>query len=347
LLERLPNSGLTTSSTGKKLDKTRITANLCCNEDGSDKVPLWFIGNAQRPRCFIQNHIKKPENKGFFWRWNSTAWMTHSIMIEWLKWFDNRAGRPVLLLMDNFGAHELAVELLQESDQPLRWTRIEWFPANTTALFQPCDQGIIQNWKCYVRKQFLEFLMHEFDSGRDYTKTHHVLRAIEWGIQAWDLVDPLTITKCWQKGFKEVVEKDCWTESLELLQDIQVLASSVVRNSNNQIQELMDIRNFIHPQEERVVDSEVEISERIIAHYSLSTQDQDEEGGVIQEEVKTISVSEAIIALNTLKLFQEQKDQLVDQDLMRQLRKELRGLETERMNSQKQTNLGSWIKRGV
>jgi hypothetical protein len=42
--------------------------------------------------------------------------MTHSIMIEWLKWFDNRAGRPILLLMDNFGAHELAVELLQESD---------------------------------------------------------------------------------------------------------------------------------------------------------------------------------------------------------------------------------------
>ena len=58
-------------------------------------------------------------------------------------------------------------------------------------------------------------------------------------------------------------------------------------------------------------------------------------------------MSEAIIALNTLKLFEEQRDQLVDQDLMRQLRKELRGLETERMNSQKQTNLGSWIKRGV
>jgi hypothetical protein len=108
----------------------------------------------------------------------------------------------------------------------------------------------------------------------------------------------------------------------------------------------MDIKNFIHPLEERVVDSEVEISKRIIAHYSLSTKDQDEEVGV-QEEVKTVSVSEAIIALNTLKLFEEQRDQLVDQDLMRQLRKELRGLETERMNSQKQTNLGSWIKRGV
>jgi hypothetical protein len=113
--KKLPNSGLTTSSSGKKLNKTRITANLCCNEDGSDKVPLWFISTTQRPRCFVQNHIKYPENKGFFWRWNSTAWMTYSIMIEWLQWFDNRAGRPVLLLIDNFSAHELAVQLLQES----------------------------------------------------------------------------------------------------------------------------------------------------------------------------------------------------------------------------------------
>jgi hypothetical protein len=66
--KKLPNSGLITSSSGKKLDKTRITANLCCNEDSSDKVPLWFIGTTQRPCCFVQNHIKYPENKGFFWR---------------------------------------------------------------------------------------------------------------------------------------------------------------------------------------------------------------------------------------------------------------------------------------
>ena len=37
----------------------------------------------------------------------------------------------------------------------------------------------------------------------------------------------------------------------------------------------MDIENFVYLQEERVVDSEVEIIEQIIAHYSLSEQDQD------------------------------------------------------------------------
>ena len=64
--KKLPNSGLTTSSSGKKLNKTRIIANIYCNKDGSDKVPLWFISTAQRPRYFAQNHITNPENKGFF-----------------------------------------------------------------------------------------------------------------------------------------------------------------------------------------------------------------------------------------------------------------------------------------
>ena len=85
----------------------------------------------------------------------------------------------------------------------------------------------------------------------------------------------------------------------------------MVRNSNDQIHELKDMKNFIYPQEERGVDSEVEITERIIAHYSPSNQDQDKEGSV-NEDIKKVSVSEAILALNTLKLFEEQRDQPVD-----------------------------------
>jgi hypothetical protein len=95
----------------------------------------------------------------------------------------------VLLLMDNFSAHKLAVQLIREGNIPLKWTRIEWFPANTTCIFQPLDQGIIQNWKCLAKRDLLLFLKDEFDYGRDFTKTHHVLRAIKWGIAAWDAID--------------------------------------------------------------------------------------------------------------------------------------------------------------
>ena len=106
------------------------------------------------------------------------------------------------VLMDNFSAHELAVQLIKESGEPLKWTQTEWFPANTTSVFQPLDRGIIENWKCFVRRELLLFLKGEFDAGRDFMKRHHVLRAIRWGIKAWEAVEITTITRCWEKGLK-------------------------------------------------------------------------------------------------------------------------------------------------
>ncbi|MBA0656621.1 hypothetical protein Goklo_008959 [Gossypium klotzschianum] len=37
---------------GRKKDKERLTVVVCCNEDGSDKVPLWVIGKFAYSRCF-------------------------------------------------------------------------------------------------------------------------------------------------------------------------------------------------------------------------------------------------------------------------------------------------------
>ncbi|KIM94821.1 hypothetical protein OIDMADRAFT_134971, partial [Oidiodendron maius Zn] len=107
------------------------------------------------------------------------------------------------------------------------------------------------------------------------------------------------------------------------------------------IKELVDIRSFIHLEEERIVDSEEDITDQIIAYYSLPNQD-DQEGSV-QEEVAKVSVSKAIAALKTLKLYQEQRDQLANQDLTAQLRKELRILQAEEISLKKQSNLTSWL----
>jgi len=46
--------------------------------------------------------------------------MNHYIMIEYLRWFNTcmrSQGKQVLLLMDNFSAHELAVELIEEAKE--------------------------------------------------------------------------------------------------------------------------------------------------------------------------------------------------------------------------------------
>ena len=118
-----------------------------------------------------------------------------------------------------------------------------------------------------------------------------------------------------------------------MIQEIQGIASSLA-TSDQRIKEPADIRSFIHAEDERIVDSEEDITDQIVAHYSL--QDDQE---VSVEEVAKVSVSKAIAALNTLKLYQEQRDQLANQDLMAQLQKELQILQAEKTNSKKQLNL--------
>jgi hypothetical protein len=116
-----PDRSLSTfEAKGTKKAKARITANFCCNASGTDKLPPWFIGTAKRPNCFKAENLWELDPLGAVWRSNKSAWMTHYIMKEWLKWFDNRMkcqNKKVLLLMDNFSAHELAVEQMMEKGE--------------------------------------------------------------------------------------------------------------------------------------------------------------------------------------------------------------------------------------
>ncbi len=112
--------------------------------------------------------------------------MNHKIMKEYLAWFDGRMrakGKKVLLLMDNFSAHKVAVEQMEEI-KALTNTKVKWLPPNATSIHQPLDQGIIQNWKSNVKKQFVMFMAKTFDQGKDLSKEMYVLRAIRWGISA-------------------------------------------------------------------------------------------------------------------------------------------------------------------
>src|SRR5437868_4977465 len=93
------NSLATQQLEGCKQSKERITVAVCCNGDGSHKLPLWIIGKYANPRCFKNiNHA----NLGCKYRNNAKAWMTQNIFLEWLKDFDRHmANRKVLLVLDN------------------------------------------------------------------------------------------------------------------------------------------------------------------------------------------------------------------------------------------------------
>ena len=101
-------------------------------------------------------------------------------MKEYFRWFDSLMEWPTLLLMDNFSAHELGWDTFrgETATESLKWTIVMWLPPNATSLHQPLDQGIIQNWKTHVRRQFVRHMVEVFDSGQDPKTSMHVLRAI-------------------------------------------------------------------------------------------------------------------------------------------------------------------------
>jgi hypothetical protein len=310
LWKLVPDRSLSTKALpGRKREKARVTAHFCCNSTGTDKLPIWFIGTAKKPRAFQAARVNS-NNMNMTWRSNLKAWMTGIIFEDYLRWFDNRmANRSVVLLMDNFSAHEAAVRAITESATPLQNTLVVWLPANSTAKFQPLDQGIIRTWKAYWKRQWLRYMVAEFDAGRDPLRTMNILKAVRWGIQAWELdVSPETITKCFKKGlFDPTLDTEASTDTAEAVNEITTSLQRL--QVQNRIQEAMPISNFLDPPDENVIDDINDIDQDLLAEFIDDGKDDDNDGSnnpiELQEEPRIVP-SEALYALRRLRLYQEQ-----------------------------------------
>lgn len=249
--KRVPDRSLSTRSLpGRRKEKVRITIHFCVNQDGSERLPLWVIGRSMTPRAFRAARINI-QSLGAYWRNNKSAWMISTIMEEWLRWFDLRmTGRKVALLMDNFSAHEKAVANINTSARPLQNTLVIWLPANTTSKYQPLDQGIINTWKTLWRREWVRYMLREYDAQRDPLATIDILKAIRWGIRAWefDLSDQ-TILNCFRKALyaESAPEDQAQASFAEIYNNVQRLQSI------NATREAMDIKQFLNPDDERLL----------------------------------------------------------------------------------------------
>jgi len=128
--------------------------------------------------------------------------MTAVIFIKYLRRFNGQmAGRSVLLLVNGFSAHISAIKQLQDmgglQGLGLQNTRVEVLPANTTSVYQPIDQGIINNLKMHYRKRWLQQMVSQTLDGIDLTKNTTILTAIRWCVDAWrNDVSIETIANC-------------------------------------------------------------------------------------------------------------------------------------------------------
>ncbi|KAE9008553.1 hypothetical protein PR003_g14498 [Phytophthora rubi] len=122
-----------TKAPALKQSKARVTMACCANADGTEKLPLLFLGTAEKPRWYK----KKPHSLQYMG--TSKGWMTTWMYQQWLVHLEEEMAaknRHILLLVDNASSHG-------ETGLCLKHIRVEKLPPNTTAKIQPIDQGII------------------------------------------------------------------------------------------------------------------------------------------------------------------------------------------------------------
>ena len=119
--------------------KERLTAYICVNASGTEKMPLDFIGTAANPRCFDKGKILLRKDTIYL---NQTrAWSDTRMFVLWFRSFlcyvRKITSKPVLLLMDNHSSHA-------SREDPNNQMKVLKFPPNCTSKHQPADAGIIQ-----------------------------------------------------------------------------------------------------------------------------------------------------------------------------------------------------------
>ena len=186
-----PDQTLATKSDnakGFKKDKERITVLLCCNASGTKKVLPFVLGKAKKPQCFKNINLNNLPVK---YSNNKKAWMTMEKWNEWLKWFDGTLNKKSILLVDNCPSHTDGSQL------GLRFLQIIFLPPNTTSYIQPCDAGIIRNFKANYRNVLIQRMIQDLDLGKEIKKTN-IKEAIDMLSDAWDSVKQETIINCWK-----------------------------------------------------------------------------------------------------------------------------------------------------
>lgn len=327
-----PDRSLSTRSLpGHKKDKVRISILFACNSDGSERLPLWIIGKAKKPRAFSQAHIE-PHNLGIQWRSNTKAWMTGNIFKEWLYAFDTQmTGRNVILLMDNFSAHESAVD---EVNADLKHTTIIWLPPNSTTKYQPLDQGIIQAWKALWKREWVRYIIDEFDRGVDPLSTMTILRGVRWAVNMWEnQLTSTAITNCFKKALHIEAEEEF--ETALLVQDLQKSLQDL--KLTNRVQDIMDINQFLNPADEQVNDTMVNIDNIVLSQFDLPQIEEPDED-IVDEPIPLITSQEAIQSLRILRLYEEQRDQ-ADNSFIRVLSRYENQVTKEKVATQRQTDI--------
>jgi hypothetical protein len=187
----IPERGLASGPmSGKKQNKFRITVTFAVNSDGSERMPVFYIGKSKKPRAFKK---KTPQAMGFYYRNNKKAWMTSELFEEWIRMFDLKMKaekRKVRLTVDNFAGHAIAYKPTN--------VVLEFFEPNMTSFVQPLDAGIIRCFKAHYHNAMCMRALDLDEAGEEDIYKLDILEAMVMVRDAWKKVLPETIANCWK-----------------------------------------------------------------------------------------------------------------------------------------------------
>jgi hypothetical protein len=331
--KRTPDRTLATKPhSGTKKSKDRITIALTSNADGSEKFLAWVIGKSENPRCFSKINSK---NLRIIYRFNKSKWMTGLICEEYLRWLNTKMRgerRKVLLLMDNFSGHELAVQLVGGL-QGLSNVQIAWLPPNTTSEWQPMDQGIIASFKLQYHKRWIAFMLREYEADRNPQKTVNLLKAVQWTRAAWESsVTRDTIKRCWVKStlIKKVegtADAEDSAEDCIVVDDRTDRAELQDQIAQLPIESLLSLDEFLNPEDETIVDENGDIFAAVVECYSVDQPGEEEESSD-EEEIEQIEDAEALRMVERLKLWKLQRGTDQDMKALDRIEREIVGVKS-------------------
>lgn len=187
----------------------RVTALICANATGSQKMPLALIGRPPKPACF---RLREPP---VLYLSQERAWPDNVTVELWwgefLKFVRNATSKKVLLLVGKHGSHANLVD-------PEEKVKVMGFPGNRTSVHEPMDRGVTQAWKSKYKTMLLSRridTMASVDGSRQQAEDRkmasgtmglaegcepHLLDAAELGHAAWEAVPAKTIARCVQRA---------------------------------------------------------------------------------------------------------------------------------------------------
>jgi hypothetical protein len=170
--------------------RKRITAVLCCLSDGTKLPPVAIVKDAIE-------ELNVPEGV-LVWR-QENAYMTASLMQDWIDHFAATAGTTKILIMDSFSAH-----LSKEVKEKLRSNNISVavVPAGCTSECQPLDVGVNKPFKDRMRIRWTRFIN---DANAPLTARGNFARPslrtlLLWMKESWDEITPSMIKNAFRKA---------------------------------------------------------------------------------------------------------------------------------------------------